>query len=147
MNLVDIRAGLKAVLDGVDGVRGYDYTPGQLVTSSSGATAVVVMAPQSAAYVEYLEASSGGQVLVYVELRVYVQLVDLASAQKRLDELLSAGTGQARSLFDAVRADRTLGGTVMDCVPESSTGAEEVSVGEVRYLAASLNCLILAQRT
>jgi len=147
MNLSDIRAGLKVVLDGVDGVRGYDYMPGQIVTSSSGLTAVVVSLPANGNYISYLEASSGGQVQIRFDLRVFVQMVDLGSAQRRMDGLFSAGTGQDRSLFDAVRADNTLGGTAMDCAPLEATVSELATLNGVDYLAASLECLVLAQRT
>jgi hypothetical protein len=147
VNLTEIRAGLADALGVVDGVRSYDSMPGKLATSSSSSTAVVVGAPVNGAYVEYLEASSGGQAKVNFELRVFVQFMDLAQSQRRLDDLLSAGTGETLSLFDAIRADNTLGGTVMDCAPMESTGAEVVTVAEVQYLAASLHCLVLARRT
>lgn len=147
MNLTEIRAALRDVLDGVDGVRGYDYMPGQIVTSSSLATAVVIREPENGTYVSYLEASTGGQVQIHFDLRVYVQFVDLASAQRRLDDLFSAGTGESRSLFDAILAGRTLDGTAMDCVPYESSAPELATIAGVEYLAASLSCLVLAQRT
>jgi hypothetical protein len=147
MNLQEIRAALKDVLDGVEDVRGYDYMPGKLATSSAGQTAVVIGSPENGPYISYLRASEGGQVEVNFELRVFVQFVDLAASQKRLDDLLSAGTGEGRSLFDAIRADNSLNGTVMDCVLHEASGAGVATVAEVQYLAASLQCLVLAQRT
>jgi hypothetical protein len=147
MNLQDIRAALRDVLDGVEDVRGYDYMPGKLATSSSTSTAVVVGSPENGPYISYLRASEGGQVEITFELRVFVQFVDYQSSQKRLDDLLSAGTGETRSLFDAIRTDRSLNGTVMDCVLVDASGAGIASVAEVQYLAASLTCLVLAQRT
>lgn len=38
-------------------------------------------------------------------------------SQRLLDRLLSAGTGAPDSLFDALMEDRTLRGTVQDCIP------------------------------
>lgn len=146
MNLQEIREALRDTLNAVDGVRGYDYVPGTLVTSSAGATAVVVAAPPDGPYVEYLHASMGGQVRVNFELRVYVQLVDMPSAQRRLDELLSAGTGETKSLFDGIRVDASLNGTVMDCTVQEASGHEKVTVGEADYLSAVLSVLVLTQR-
>lgn len=38
-------------------------------------------------------------------------------SQRLLDQVLSAGTGADKSLYDALMDDRTLRGTVQDCLP------------------------------
>jgi hypothetical protein len=108
---------------------------------------VVVALPANGNYISYLEASSGGQVQIRFDLRVYVQFTDYGASQRRLDDLLSAGSGETRSLVDAVLGDRTLGGTVMDCVPLEASVSELATIAQIDYLAASLECLVLAQRT
>lgn len=121
VDLTTIRDAMATRIGTVTGVRAYARMPGPIVTSSEANTAVIVM-PDPETYVSYWDAFKGGLATVNLRLEIVCQLADFGAAQKRVDELMSAGTGTTRSLLDAVQADRTLGGTVAD-----------THVGEGRY--------------
>ena len=113
VDLTAIRIALANAVNVVSGVRAYPTQPGPIATSSSTETMVVVM-PDEDTYVNYWEAFKGGAAEVRLRLVIICQMADFAAAQRRVDALMSAGTGTTRSLLDAVQTDRTLSGTVGD---------------------------------
>lgn len=60
---------------------------------------------------------------VNVRLRIETRNSDAISAGQMIAELVSCGAGAEWSVWDAMLADRTLGGVAEDCVP----------VGDVEY--------------
>lgn len=75
--------------------------------------------PSPDGYVDYWATFGGpiGLAVVHLELQIRTTAADDASAQMVIDELLSVGTGNGRSLIDAIRSDHTLDGTVDDVMP------------------------------
>ena len=136
-----IRVALATAVDSVTGVRAYPRDPGQTVTSSEANTAVVVV-PGDDPMVHYNDAFRGGLSELHMRLEVRCQLADFTAAQKRVEELLSAGTGTSRSLHDAVRTDPTLAGAVSDCLP---TEARIVGVTD-GWLVAEIDVRIITRR-
>ncbi len=86
-----------------------------------------------------------------MRLIVAVPYVDARSAQERLDALLSAGTGQHRSLIDALLADQTLAGAVSTLIPTSARPPYQIQFGDgaadgTRYLAVDLEVTLWTRR-
>lgn len=110
--LADIRAALKA----------------QLVANLDRETNVYanpVLSPQPPSvtiwaaddYVDYwLSMGGNGLAAVRFTLELDPGAGDYESQSIRLDDYLSAGTGNNSSVIDAIHADRTLGDVVDDCV-------------------------------
>jgi len=134
IDLAAIRSALATVLDAVSGVRAYARVPGQIVTSTD-ATAVVIMG--GSPYVDYEANLLGACPEVNLELQIVVQAADLQAAQKRLDELLSTGTGSTRSLYDAIYNNQTLSGAVSHCSPPSE--ASQPTLTEDPWLVARMS--------
>lgn len=68
-------------------------------------------------FIDYFQSMGGnGIALIRGALLLKVGGADYQSRFIRLYDYLSAGTGNAASLIDAVLSDRTLGGVVDDCV-------------------------------
>lgn len=123
MLLGEIRSGLKAVLDDIDGLRVYESIPKAL--SASGVTPVVI-APRDP-YVRYSEAAgltSRNEVGVRLII-VPPQASGAEAVQAELDELFSCGTGQPRSL-------RTLLGTAQGISAGGTACAVHVLQASVR---------------
>jgi hypothetical protein len=139
--LSTIRDALATRIDGVTGVRAFGRMPGNIPTSSEANTAVIVM-PDPDQYVSYWEAFKGGCAEVRFRLLIICQLADFPAAQKRVDELMSAGTGSTMSLLDAVQADRTLGGTVAD----AHVGEGQYTGEQEGWLAAHMTVRCVMRR-
>lgn len=95
---------------------------------------IIGVFPGTGDYVSYFETMGpNGEADVILELRTVVAYGAIDS-QILLDEMLSSGTGQTKSIIDALMADRTLGGVVEDCVPLKSRtvtlGAENAGMFE-----------------
>ena len=68
-------------------------------------------------YVDYWGSfGSGGTMDLNLRLRIETHKGDAQSAGELMCELLSVGDGAQWSVFEAVMADDTLGGTVEECV-------------------------------
>lgn len=92
--------------------------------------------------VDYWEAFSNGLAFLRLQLTVNVQLVDPRSAHTRIRDLLSSGTGETRSIIDAVMADRTVGGLTGGMIVDTATRPHVESDGEQRRLVSELTMRI-----
>lgn len=112
LDLVAIRTALAAQLGNVAGLEVYRNHPGIPVVPSAGAAVIVMPDQYYVSYAETFPGQIGALADVSLLLQVYAQSSDPVSGQDRIDELLSSGNGQSRSIIDAIEADRTLGGVV-----------------------------------
>lgn len=151
LDLALLRTTLETILTGVPDCRGYSFVPPAPVSSSANLVAVVVE-PGPGQYVSYNESFSGTATKALCEvvfhLRPLIPYSEPETAQRRLDQLLSAGTGATRSIPDVLQANRTLSGTVED---SQITEASEVGVitldNGMAYLTCRLELEIYLRRT
>jgi hypothetical protein len=145
MDLRAIREGLAERLATVPGVRVEAFPPDQ-VNPGNAALLVVAMGET---YVDYHQAFAQGLAIVNVILSPYLPMVSPRSAFASLDELLSSGTGQTRSLIDALMGtDRTLGGVCSDLVVDEASNVQALNVADgARYLTCDIAVRILVGRT
>lgn len=70
--------------------------------------------------IDYLQTfGPNGGADVFIKLKVEVD-GEAEPAFAKMCEYLSVGTGNPSSIFDALRADKTVGGTVDDCLPRTA---------------------------
>lgn len=120
LTLRDIREQLAASLD--DRIAGFTVRayPGDGVNGQC-----IFIYPGSGNYVDYWESyGASGLSAVHLQLQIRTTAADDASAQMVIDELLSSGAGNGRSLIDALRSNKTLDGTVADVMPGSPQMAQ-----------------------
>lgn len=148
MNLTDIRSALAEHLQvNIPGVRAFAEWR-MTIPTGTDVTALVVRPAED--YVQYLDAMSRGLATVRVLVTAVVPMSDAVSAQRRLDELLSSGTGEVASIWDALRptgAPQTLGGLVSDLLPISAGAPGELTIDGIDYLAADVEIEIKVVRT
>lgn len=144
MDLRAIREALAERLAEVASVRAFPFPPDQTPT---GSATVVVIAPAEQ-HVDYQAAFAKGLAIVRYVISPYIPLVDPKSAFAELDALLSSGTGEARSLIDALMdRDRTYAGVTGDIVLDDVTNVQAISTSEgARYLTADLTIRVLVGR-
>ena len=76
----------------------------------------IVIRP-AAAYVAYFGTMGpNGDADILLDVDIEVATAQPASAGIAMDDYLSAGTGNTSSVIDAIHSDRTVAGTVGDCV-------------------------------
>ena len=123
LDLGAIRSKLKEVISsGVErGLNVYDRWPD---TTFSSPAIVIFPADQ---YVAYHEAFSKGLGEVQLELRVFSH--SNLSGQEILDDMLSAGSGKANSIIDAIESSRTHGERPIADAPWS-----DVKVQQAQYI-------------
>jgi hypothetical protein len=154
VNLGDIRVALADLLNTIPGVRGYPRRVDNYATSTGDGLSAVMVVPGNP-YVAYYENGTmtgsvvGGLGTVRMMLQVRVPRADEVSAQIRVDELISSGTGEARSIYDTIRpADlqQRLGGLVDDVsVVAARVGIVEEQDG-LTYVGADIDLEIMARR-
>lgn len=142
MNLSELATAVKDLIeDSVPNIRAFDYQPDQLPV---GVADAVYLQLDS---IRYQEAFKAGLALVYFRATVTVPYTDARSGHLRMMDLLSSGTGETRSVIDAVMEARLstgpLGGM---CVDEMSDFRVE-NDGEARRLVCDLTMRIPAGRT
>ena len=143
MNLPDIVEAIKVRLEDVDGVRPYAY---QLDTIPAGQGDVVMVTP-APTLIDYQQALKGGLAYVNLTLLVFIQMTDPRSAYLRLYELASSGTGESRSLIDALMiGDRTFGGVQGDVVVDDLSNVRGEQFDGGRYLTAEIGVRVLVGR-
>lgn len=140
MNIASIRDGLKTRLATVSGLRAFDTIPMEFVPPAA------VVVPDDP-FIDYHEAFKGGLCLVRFRVTLLASRASERTGQDKLDSLLSAGTGQSSSILDAVDGDRTLGGTVSDCVVDEAVDYGTTDVAGNSYWKADLRLRILVGRT
>lgn len=102
-----IRTGYVTRLATVTGLRVYRTVAGDLAPPAA------VIAPADD-FLDYHMAHAKGLVKLSWRILVATSKTLEPAGQDLLDDYLSAGTGQTRSIIDAIEADRTLSGTVDD---------------------------------
>lgn len=144
MNLTDIKAAIAERLKDVDGVRPYVYP----IEEPPAGVGDVVAVRDDEPYIDYQQSFKGGLAYVFLVLRLHVQASDLRSAYLRRDALLSSGTGEARSIIDALMlGDRTLGGACGDIVVDrvDNIDLDSLTTG-TRALTADIGLRVLVGR-
>lgn len=126
MNITEIRAGFKLTLAGL--VRVHPVIP------AKPAPPCLIVGPDDP-FITYNDAMAGGLCSLHWNLVLLVQWGDDRAAQNALDELLSAGAGEDKSVIDRLHANgRNLSGVVNDvlCQQVTDYGAE-VKIGDASY--------------
>lgn len=125
-SISDLRAGLATNLATVSGLRTSATVPDQINPP------IAVVMPASITY-DTAFARSGGDEYEFTVM-VIVGRVDERMAQNKLDAYCS-GTG-TQSIKTAIESNRTLGGKAFDCRVTTLRNYNQVTVGDVTYLAA-----------
>jgi len=129
MAKLDLRAVMTALANQIDintarSLACYDLQP---ATTPQFPCVIVRPADQFVGYHETF-----GEVLTDVQL----ELVVMASGTSDLDsqiavlDLMSAGTGMTSSVIDAIEADRTLGGAVLNTIVRTGSGLSRVTADD-----------------
>lgn len=144
MNLSEIKAAIADRLKDIDGLRPFAYP----IEEPPAGAGDVVAVRDSEPYIDYQQSFKGGLAFVFLTLRLYVQASDLRSAYLRRDALASSGTGEARSIIDALMlTDRTFGGLCSDVVVLDADNVElDSATGGVRYLTTDIGLRVLVGR-
>lgn len=146
MNLGNIRENLMVWLADVPGARPFAYRPDSVPAGAGD----VVIVREGEPYVDYHEAFAGGLAIVNLVFEVWLQFTNNRSATARLDELMSSGAGEARSLIDSLmygHEDRTLGGECADFVVDGVSNIRVELAAEARYLVADFDLRVFARRS
>jgi hypothetical protein len=140
-DLAAIRQGVKSLLETVGGLHCYDQVPGADIAAPAA-----VVQPVN---VSYVQAMGRGPVDVRIRVTLLVSAASDRSGQTLLDGLLSAGTGMALSIVDAIEADRTLGGTVdsVSIDPEFDIDYGRAVINETTYWKADVQLKALRSRS
>ena len=148
LQIKTVRDNLKTLIDAVSGVRAYDTVPGNPATNSASDTAVIIR-PATGRYIDYSQAFQGGLCRMDLELLILVPVSSMRAAQDRLDDLLSAGVGSTRSLFDAIRGSvpQTLSGACSDVMPTVARDVGSQVVNGVDYLEAYIDIVVYLPRS
>jgi hypothetical protein len=155
VNVLDICVALKDLLNTVPGVRAYETRVDNYATSTGDGLTAVMVVPGNPLVGYYENATMtgstrGGICTLRLMLQVRVPRVSEVAAQKRIYELVSTGTGEARSIYDAIRPSdlqQTLGGLVDDIgVVTATVGVVEEQDG-LTYVGADIALEILARRS
>lgn len=145
MDLAAIPAALCEELRTIDNVRVYDGYQDAVFTG----TGIAVVVRPGDPWVDYIGAMSGGQSTLRYVIEIAVQRANLRSAQTRLAELVSAGIGNTRSIYDAVKPDdlpQNLGGVVSDLVLRQASGMTDKQYGTFEYLGVDIDVEMQATR-
>lgn len=135
-DLQQIRQALATNVGTVSGLRTSYYVPGQVNPP------IAVIYPTGAP-IEYHLSSNNGSHQFYFEVMIIVGRADEKTAQKNLDAYLST-TDTSKSVFLAIESDRTLGGTVQDCVARRVSSYGSTDINQIEYLAATIQVDVIA---
>lgn len=125
MSITDIRNGIEANLETINGLRGYSEIP-----ENPQVPAAVVTLDS----IEYHQAFKNGLVQFNFTVTVIVGRFNARASQQVLNEF--ADNSGAKSIRAAIESDRTLGGTVFDCVVQSMGGVNNIDLNDGNnYLA------------
>jgi hypothetical protein len=129
-----IRTGIATNLATITGLRTSATVPDQI------SPPIAVVMPASITY-DLAFARSGGDEHEF-SVMVIVGRVDERMAQNKLDAFCS-GTG-SQSIKAAIESNRTLSGQAFDCRVTSLRNYNQVTVGDVTYLAAEFAVQVIA---
>lgn len=145
MDLAAISAALCDQLGSIDNVRVYDGYQEAVFTG----TGIALVVRPGDPWVSYLEAMVGGMATVRYVIEIAVQRANLRSAQARIAELVSAGIGNTRSIYDAVKPGdmpQTLGGVISDLKIEQASGLADKQYGQFEYLGVDIDVEMMVTR-
>ena len=146
MDLPAISAALCDQLGSIDNVRVYDGYQDAVFTGNG----IAVVVRPGDPWVSYLvEAMVGGMATVRYVIEIAVQRANLRSAQTRIAELVSAGVGNTRSIYDAVKPDdlpQTLGGVIADLKIDQASGMTDKQYGQFEYLGVDIDVEMMVTR-
>lgn len=155
MNILNICVAIKDLLNTIPGVRAYEVRKDSYATGTGDGMSAVMVVPGEP-LVGYYEdgtmtgSARGGLCTLHLMLQVRVPRVDEVAAQKRVYELVSTGTGEARSIYDTLRPgdlQQTLGGLVDDLgVINARVGIVEEQENLV-YVGADIDLELKARRS
>lgn len=143
MDVDGIRDGLKTALETVTGLRAYDTFNDDITVTTVGGAVVVPDDP----FIDYLQAMQGGLAVLNFRVVLLASRATERTGQDTIDALLSAGTGETKSVVDALRANKTLGGKAHDTVPHTARDYGTTEIGDVSYTKADLLVRVQAART
>jgi hypothetical protein len=129
----DIRAQIKVRLQTISGLEVFDYVPGAF-----SPPVAIVGFPEE---IDYHEAMGNGMTRITIPVRVLVANTLNEETTRALETYLDSSG--ANSVKAAIEGDRDLGSTVSDCVVMRMSGAGEIELGNVVYLGADWELLIL----
>lgn len=134
MSITDIRDGIEANLETINGLRGYSEIP-----ENPQVPAAVVTLDS----IEYHQAFKNGLVQFNFTVTVIVGRFNARASQQVLNEF--ADNSGAKSIRAAIESDRTLGGTVFDCVVQSMGGVNNIDLNDGNnYLATDFAVIAYA---
>lgn len=127
MDLKAIRTALADILNEIPGVRAYDKVPD---VATLGQSETIIVQPDSP-YVRYQPVNGmTNQNQVGIVLRIIPHQSSARSAQDRVDELLSCGSDQPRSIRTKLGSNISAGGTACQVVPDYADEAVETIAGD-----------------
>lgn len=134
------RTGLSTRLATVTGLRVYRTVPGDVNPPAA-------MCVPAETFIDYHRAMAKGLTETNWRVLVATSRTVEAAGQDLLDDYLSAGTGQTRSLIDALEADKTLAGTVDDLHVSIGRSYGQMQWNETTsYYGAELLVAVLVDR-
>ncbi|MGE0126443.1 MAG: hypothetical protein AB7U25_26230 [Vicinamibacterales bacterium] len=148
---MNVREILERVVEALDTVDGLDAHPHRMSTVVAGGNdvAAVRLGP---AGIEYQAALRGGLAELEVVVELNVQASDDAAAYLRMADLLSGGTGEERSVIDALEAaylaDQPSGPLAGAAVLTASEPRfEEATAGTPRLLVSDITLYVPISRS
>lgn len=142
VDLRAIRAGIAENCADLPSVRVLPSVPASMPV---GSLDLVVVAPDPTDYVTFEQAAAlTRRCVLRLKVMVVVPSSRWEEAQDRIDELLSTGTADGRSVRDAIEGRRNLGGAACD-VTVLAARVIEVPVGADSHLGAELDVQVLAR--
>ena len=140
MDVTTIREGIKTNLSVISGLAVHPVMGG----SVNPPAALIQPADD---FIDYHTANAKGLCTIRFNLQLLVGRQDERRAQEALDAYLSAGTGETKSVVDAIEADKTLNGSCAECIVTGAGPYFSVDQGEMTLGSAILNLTTYAPRT
>ena len=140
MDVQAIRDGLQARLATIAGLRPFDVVPGEVPVPAA------IVVPEDP-FIDYLQAMQGGAVVLNFRITLLAGRATDRTAQDLLDQYLSAGTDAEKSVFNALRGDKTLGGAASDCIPFEAGDYGTTDVNGTSYYKADVRVRVHATRS
>lgn len=142
MDLVAIRQGLADDLSSIPGVALFPSIPDGLPV---GANDALVIQPDPSVYVEYQPVNGLVNMnKVHMLVTIIVASTDWPTAQRRIDELLSCGTDQPRSIRTNLASHISAGGAACQVIPQSAS-VSRIDIAGVQHWAADFQLEIQAR--
>lgn len=143
MDLTAIRQGIADGLSELPEVRTFDVIPFPLPVGQFDAVVIQYDSPS----IEYSEVSGlVNQNWVHLLVTAVVQSTDHRTAQNRLDQLLSCGADQPRSMRTKLASMTSAGGTACQVIVQTATVRQITIEGNDHpYWAADLSLKIMAR--